>query len=294
MNAKETQPTARISNIQRSSFHDGPGVRTTVFFQGCNLRCAWCHNPETINRKFLLMLHPSRCIGCARCREVCANETDAQKCISCGECALVCPTGAREMSGREYPLSQLVEIAVRDKIFYGKEGGVTCSGGEPMLQVPFLVEFLRELKVRGVNTAIDTAANIPWEDYERVMPYTDLFLVDFKLADDEKHKKYTGVSRALIKENIRRFAKLSEDRVMIRMPIIPSVNDNDSELEMAAEELSSVSFKGIIELLPFHSLGESKYISLGKKYDFSGTVPPSKERMEQLKNIFRAYGLRVK
>ena len=280
--------TAWITDIQRSSLHDGPGVRTTFFFQGCNLHCAWCHNPETISTHPKLMTDLAKCIGCGRCQGVCQTES----CTACGRCAAVCPTGARKLSGRQISLTDAIEAAARDLPFYGPDGGVTCSGGEPMLQVAFLVPFLRALKERGIHTAVDTAANLPWELYERVLPYTDLFLVDYKLADEEAHRHWTGVSRKQIAQNLRSFGACGKP-LRIRVPIIPGVNDTEENLTAMAEELLASGITGPVDLLPFHRLGQRKYDALGIPYAFADALPPTAERMNELRAIVRHAGLTV-
>lgn len=279
--------TAKITNIQRGSLHDGPGVRTTFFFQGCNLRCAWCHNPETIPSEPVLMRYANRCIGCGTCREVCGNGLRTKDCTRCGICTESCPAEARVFSGQTMTLDELTETALREKRFYGTSGGVTCSGGEPMLQVGFLEEFLRSLKEHGIRTAVDTAGHIPWTAYERILPYTDLFLVDFKIADERKHREYTGVSRVLIAENLRNFADCGRE-VWIRMPIVPGVNDTAEDVLAAGAELDAIGFSGRVELLPFHRLGQGKYDALGLPYRFADTDAPSAEHMEELKNCLHS------
>ena len=155
-----------LTNIQRGSLHDGPGVRITYFFQGCNLRCEWCHNPETIPLSSRLMHYKNKCVGCGLCASACKNRLEKEKCVNCGSCAEVCPAGARVMSGKEYDPKELVDIALRELKFISNGGGITCSGGEPMLQAKGLTELLRQFKEKGIHTAVDTAANIPWEKYE--------------------------------------------------------------------------------------------------------------------------------
>ena len=281
-----------LTNIQRGSLHDGPGVRTTFFFQGCNLACKWCHNPETISKKPRIMLYPDKCIGCKECLQVCENGCERDKCISCGKCAEVCFGGARVISAKEYTVDEMIEIAERDRAFYKNGGGVTCSGGEPMLQRSALKEFFLECKKRNIHTALDTAANIPWEKYLELIDCTDLFLVDYKLSCDEDHIRYTGVSRKLIKENIKNFSSLGE-RVWIRMPIIPGVNDSLQHIQRAGEELSACGFSGKIELLAFHRLGAHKYKALGEEYDFENTELVTDEKMQMLRNALANYNLHV-
>ena len=282
--------SAFLTNVQHGSLHDGPGVRTTYFFQGCNLHCSWCHNPETIPRHPKLMLYADKCIGCGLCKSVCISENE---CIDCGKCTQVCPAESRVMSSEECTIDAMLSTALRDSAFYGKDGGVTCSGGEPMLQLDALTAFLSVCKENGLHTAVDTAANVPWTDYERIIPFTDLFLVDYKLSDDYSHKRFTGVTRGLIQSNLKKFAALKKE-VWIRMPIIPCVNDNEAHINAAGLELSRIGFKGTVELLAFHRLGQSKYEALGLDYNFSLTKPPSNEKMKYLASVLEAFGLNVK
>lgn len=294
--------TAWITNIQRYSLHDGPGVRTTIFFQGCNLRCRWCHNPETIPPKPILMWYRARCIGCKRCVEACSRGArtmdpggmlvDGSMCALCGDCVRACPANAATFSAKEYSLDEILAAALRDQPFYGKHGGVTCSGGEPMLRAEFLVQLLPELKKAGVHTAVDTAANVPWCDFERVIPHTDLFLVDFKVADEALHREMTGVGRARIRENIARLCRSGCD-MRIRVPVIPTVNDDFAFLDAMADELSDDGFTGVIDLLPFHRLGSGKYDALSRDYAFAELEPPNSEGMEERCAYLRRRGFRV-
>lgn len=279
--------TAIITNVQRGSLHDGPGVRTTFFFQGCNLHCAWCHNPETIPPEPVLMRYANRCIGCRICEDVCANGLRKEDCTLCGSCIENCPAEARVFSGVQMTAEEMLGTALREKRFYGTDGGVTCSGGEPMLQVGFLERFLPMLKENGIRTAVDTAGCIPWAQYERILPYTDLFLVDYKTADESRHREYTGVSRTLIARNLRKFAECGRE-VWIRIPVIPGVNDTAEDICAAGRELTDIGFRGTVELLPFHRLGQGKYDALGLDYHFAGMEPPSGKHMDELKNMLRS------
>lgn len=281
-----------LTNIQRGSLHDGPGVRITYFFQGCNLRCGWCHNPETLTAQPKLLKYADKCIGCGLCATVCPQGGQADCCVNCGACSGVCPTGARVMSGKAYTAEELLEIARHEAGFIAK-GGITCSGGEPMLQIDALENLLRLFHEQRIHTAVDSAANVPWEWFERVMPYTDLFLIDYKLSDNDSHKKYTGVPRELIAANLKKLSESAKE-VWIRMPIIPGVNDNTDHIDAAGRELAEMGFGGLIELLPFHRLGSAKYKALGLQYAFEDTQPPSQEKMALLRTRLATFGLNVK
>ena len=295
---------ALITNIQRFSLHDGPGVRTTVFFQGCSLRCGWCHNPETIPCNPVKLYYREKCIGCQSCVSACPQgalsltqdgiSRDDTKCTDCGACMEACPAKAMAYSGRAYSLEELMQAVLRDEAFYKNSGGgVTCSGGEPLLRSHFLSAFLPRLKERGIHVAVDSAANVPWEAFEAVLPYTDLFLIDYKHTDDAVHKSCCGAGRELIAKNLEKLIR-SGKAIWIRVPVIPGVNDVPSFFTGMAEDLLRRHFDGEIELLPFHRMGASKYEALGKTYAFADTVPPSEEEMDYFRGLLTERGLRCR
>ncbi len=269
---------ATIFDITRNSFVDGPGIRTTVFLKGCNLRCEWCHNPESQKAERQMMFYKSKCTGCGKCKEVCPY--NLEKCDFCGKCELYCPHDARKICGKEMTAEEVLAEVIKDKDFYDiSGGGVTFSGGECMLQIDFLEEILKKCKEKGIHTAVDTAGHIKWESFERILPYTDLFLYDIKLFDSEKHKEYTGVDNRQILENLKRLSKTGK-KIIVRVPVIGTVNDNEEEMQKIADFLRTLNiFK--VEHLPYHAMGEHKFEALGletKKF----TVP-SKEQMEKIK-----------
>ena len=273
---------ATIFDIERNSFVDGPGIRTTVFFKGCNLRCAWCHNPESQNPNVQMMFYADKCIGCGKCREKCPNAL--QVCILCGRCAVYCPHDAREICGKEYTADEVLREILKDKTFYENSGGgVTFSGGECMLQIDFLEEILQECKRNGIHTAVDTAGYVPYKRFERIIPYTDLFLYDVKRFDNEKHRQYTGVGNELILENLKSLLATAKP-IWVRIPIIPTVNDTEEEMKKIRSFFDSFGFPKKIELLPYHAMGEHKYAVLQKevqKFEI-----PSPQTMEYLKKYF--------
>ena len=273
---------ATIFDIERNSYVDGPGIRTTVFFKGCNLRCAWCHNPESQSPKPEMLFYKNKCTGCGKCKEKCPNALET--CSLCGRCTLYCPHDARDVCGKEYTVDEVMREILKDKVFYENSGGgVTFSGGECMLQIDFLEAILKECKNNGVHTAVDTAGHVPYERFERILPYTDLFLYDIKCFDSEKHKQYTGVGNELILENLKRL--LATDKsVWIRIPIIPTVNDTEEEIRSIRSFLLSCGTPEKVELLPYHAMGEHKYAAIGKKVKMFSV--PSEEKMKHLKNIF--------
>jgi pyruvate formate lyase activating enzyme len=229
-----------------------------------------------------MMFYKNKCTGCGKCREKCPH--DLASCELCGKCALYCPHDAREICGREYTLDEVVNEILRDQSFYeNSNGGVTFSGGECMLQIDFLAALLEECKKHGIHTAVDTAGHVPFEYFERILPYTDLFLYDVKCLNNEKHKQYTGVPNELILSNLKRLLQ-SGKAIWVRIPIIPEVNDNESELLAIKTALSSYGSPERVELLPYHAMGEHKYIAIGKEAHIFSV--PSEEKMMQLKKIF--------
>jgi len=274
--------TATIFDIERNSYVDGPGIRTTVFFKGCNLRCAWCHNPESQSPKPQMMFFKNKCTGCGKCKEKCPNHLES--CEICGKCTLYCPHDAREICGKEYTVDEVVREILKDKAFYeASGGGVTFSGGECMLQIDFLEDLLKECQKNGIHTAVDTAGYVPFEQFEQILPYTELILYDIKCFDSEKHKQYTGVGNELILENLKRL--LATDKsVWIRIPIIPTVNDTEEEIRSIRSFLLSCGTPEKVELLPYHAKGAHKYAAIGKKVKMFSV--PSEEKMKHLKNIF--------
>lgn len=274
--------TATIFDIERNSFVDGPGIRTTVFFKGCNLKCAWCHNPESQDFKPQMMFYKDKCKGCGKCKEVCPH--NFEKCDLCGKCTFYCPVDARKVCGKEYTVDEVFAEIIKDKTYYDNSGGgVTFSGGECMLQVDFLAEILKKCNNAGIHTAVDTAGHIPFENFEKILPYTDLFLYDIKMFDTQKHKKYVGVGNELILENLKKLF-ISGAKIWVRIPIITDVNDSTCEMQKIKEFLNVYGKPEKIELLPYHAMGENKYGAIGKETQVFKA--PSTEKMNQLKEIF--------
>lgn len=291
--------TGMIFNIQRFSIYDGPGARTTVFFKGCNLHCKWCHNPESIPAQRQLEFYPDKCIGCGMCFKACAQGAhvmtengghiiDRQKCIGCMQCTDTCFAEALVAVGQHVDAQTVVRSVLSDLPYYERSGGgVTFSGGECMQQIDFLAEIMRNLHERGVHQAVDTAGNQPWEKFEKILPYADMFLYDVKAADSEVHKKLTGVSNELILENLRRLSGLGK-RIWIRVPYIPGCNDR--EMPAIAEMLRNIPVEKI-EIMPFHRLGEGKYRALGIENVGPICAVPKDEEVDAVVEMFRTAGL---
>jgi len=271
-----------IFDIAHSSFVDGPGIRTTVFFKGCNLKCAWCHNPESQSSRPEMLYYQNKCTGCGECRNVCPHHLES--CELCGLCTRYCPTGARKVCGEFSDTDAVMKEILSDELFYGMSGGgVTFSGGECMLQIGFLKTLLQKCREAKIHTAVDTAGNVPWKSFEEILPYTDLFLYDMKCYSEDLHKKGTGVSNRLILENLQKLSEVFTGEIIIRIPIIPDFNLDFTELQKMADHLHNLRLNRI-EPLPYHRLGENKYAAIGKE----GTIyrVPSKEEMEKVNKIF--------
>lgn len=275
--------TITYLDIQRMSTEDGPGLRTTLFFKGCPLRCTWCHNPESISFSFETIRHDNRCIGCKLCAEVCPNKQ--QTCSGCMRCVEMCPTGAMEGKGTRGNPVDLKEILLRDRAYWGENGGVTLSGGEALAQRDGAVALLRLLKEAGVHTAVDTCGQIPWENIEAVLPYTDLFLYDIKLLDTVAHKRFTGAGNERVLENASRLHDAGA-AMWIRTPIIPGATDGRSNIRGIASFISAKLPKvQRWELCAFNNLGCDKYKQLGLVYDFADTGLVPRRQMEDLVSV---------
>ena len=274
--------TAVIFDIQRNSFVDGPGIRTTVFFKGCNLKCKWCHNPESQNFEKQMMIYKNKCTGCGKCASVCPHHLSS--CEFCGKCEILCPNDARKVCGKEYTPEEVLKEVIKDKTFYEtSNGGVTFSGGECMLQADFLCETLKLCKENGIHTAIDTAGCVSWEHFEKIMPYADMFLYDVKCFDEQKHKEYTGVSNKLILENLKKISDTTNKEIIIRIPVIHGVNDDEKEMGMIAEFLKGIRYTSV-DLLPYHKMGEHKYDALDMAY--TEFEVPDKAVIDGYKKLF--------
>ena len=282
----------KITDLQRFSTMDGPGIRTLVYFAGCGMRCQWCHNPETQKNYNRLLVDASKCIGCMRCTQVCGsfacyrNEngafvTDWDRCIGCMECVKVCYAEARRCTIREMTAEELTEEIKKDAVFYRTSGGgATLSGGEAVLQTEGCTALLRQLKAAGIHTALETAGYYSPDMLEAVLPYIDLFLFDLKMMDSEKHKFYTGAENGQILKNFVQAAKQTE--TILRVALIPGVNDGEEFKKIVQFVKENTSVREL-HILPFHQLGDSKYEQLGEHYEMYG------RETENEKNIATCY-----
>lgn len=292
-----------VFSIQRYSIHDGPGIRTTVFFKGCPLRCKWCSNPESLNPYPEIMVREARCNGCGKCLEVCVpgaitlDKTsvlvDRSRCDLCLKCVEVCLPSAIEITGQYMNVEEVVEECSKDELFYRNSGGgVTLSGGEPLYQPEFAMNLLRACKEKGLSTAIDTSGYSAWEMLDKVLQYTDLVLYDIKHIDSEMHHSGTGVKNDLILKNLERIVDTKRARVWIRIPVIPNYNDSEQYIERLATALTKMPVEKF-SLLGYHEWGKPKYEFLGRDYPLDSSVSPSQERLQTLSDIMQSKGLQV-
>ncbi len=293
-----------ITEIQRFSVHDGPGIRTTVFLKGCNLRCFWCHNPETHRPEPELQLQLERCIGCGACLAVC--ETGAHQmvdgeraferelCVACGRCAQECYAEALTLVGRRVDVAEVMREVMADRPFYENSGGgVTLSGGEPLLQPAFCEALLGACRAEGIHTAIETAANVPWERISELLPLVDLVMLDVKVLDQAVHRQATGVGNERILANVERLGA-TDKPLIVRTPVIPGVNDEPETIAAIAQFAARLPRLVYYELLPFHPMAASKYDGLGRDYAARSLKRPTPESMEQLAEAARVHGITVR
>jgi pyruvate formate lyase activating enzyme len=292
-----------VFDIQRFALHDGPGIRTTIFFKGCGLRCWWCHNPESQQPRSELLLRPELCIQCGACLAECPHEairrngdgfvTDREVCELCGACVAACTADAREMVGREMTVEQVMAEVLRDTIFYDESGGgVTFSGGEPLFQGNFLFDLLRACKAHDLHTIVDTCGFASPETLDRVSPYVDLFLYDLKVMDDRRHREVTGVSNTLILDNLRRLSECDQP-VVLRVPIIPHINDDEANLRQIGALARGLPNVERVDILAYHKLGMDKYERLNRPNPMPETTEPSEDAMMGIKRLLETFGLNV-
>ncbi len=294
-----------VFNIQKYSLHDGPGIRTTVFLKGCPLRCWWCHNPEGMSPDPEVLVAEGRCTMCGQCREVCpqggarpaGGDAVAQAappaCVRCGACVEACPTQARQLLGRRMTAAEVVTEIEKDYIFYDdSHGGATFSGGEPFAQTPFLLELLQACRQREIHTAVDTTGFVGLDALLAAARWTNLFLYDIKILDDARHRRYTGVSNALILDNLQILGR-EHGNVWVRVPIVPGLNDADSDLEATVRFAASVPGVKQVNLLTYHHTGAYKFLRLGKPYLAESVRPPAPEFFGQAAARLQGLGVPI-
>ena len=292
-----------VFDIRKYSIHDGPGIRTTVFLKGCPLDCWWCHNPESQSIAPEPMLRPNLCIACGECAAVCPEGAiqregdrltwDRALCASCGECAEACLAGAREMAGRVMSVSAVMAEIERDRLFYEESGGgVTFSGGEPLLQWRFLGELLRACREQDLHTTLDTSGFAAWEVFEHILPHTNLVLYDLKHTDAQRHLQVTGAALEPILRNLERLSARGVP-LWLRVPLVPGINDDEAHLNRVGELAARLPGIHQVCLLAYHPMAESKYERLGRPYRLPATPAPTDEQMGAAASLLRSYGLVV-
>jgi pyruvate formate lyase activating enzyme len=304
MNGKPRDSSALVFEIERYAVEDGPGIRSVVFFKGCNLRCAWCQNPESQSPRPQVLYDRSRCTACGRCVDACPSAavhevpplgflTNHDACTLCGACVEACFSGARRIVGKRMALEEVMKELRRDRPFYEESGGgVTFSGGEPLLQADAAAGLARRCRSEGIRTALETAGHVPWPRIGDLLPFLDLLYFDLKHFDSEKHRLYTGVAQDLILENLRRAGECAGNLV-VRIPVVPGVNATEEVMERMFSFIVRQTRARRVELLPFHRLGLGKYEGLGIPYAMADVGNMSRMECAPLAEIGKAMGLLV-
>ncbi len=286
-----------ITGIKRFAIHDGEGIRTTVFFKGCPLKCIWCHNPENIELKRQIALYRHKCNMCGECLSICKchrekngiHDIDRNLCEMCGKCEQLCPTEAIEIIGKKVTVEEILDVLIKDKSFYEESGGgVTLSGGECLLQADFCAELLKKVREHGINTAIDTCGYVSTREIDKVLPYTDVFLYDLKAFDEDIHIKCTGKSNKIILNNLL-YLNSRKASVEIRIPYIPGFNDN--QIEKIGRFIEKLDCVNSVKILPYHNYAKSKYSAL----DIKNTLPsklPTGEEIARAEEKLKRLGLK--
>ncbi|MGA7476440.1 MAG: glycyl-radical enzyme activating protein [Thermoplasmata archaeon] len=296
-------PVGLVLNIMHFALHDGPGIRTTVFLKGCPLHCWWCHNPESQRHEAEVIYFEERCVRSGDCVRACPHGAlhleqgqlihDPLRCQHCAECVSACSTSARELAGRWMTVPDVMAEVSKDQVFFDESGGgITVSGGEPLMQAGFVESLLAACRARRIPTVLDTCGWVDPSVLLRVRENVDLFFYDLKVMDREKHHHFTGVPNDVILENLRMLAELGS-AVVVRVPVIPGVNDDTDNMDALSGFLAPLGLRQI-DLLPYHRLGSDKYRRLHLPYEMEGVVPPSDEQMETLAARLRRDGFTVR
>jgi len=291
-----------VIDITRMTVHNGPGIRTLILFKGCPLRCVWCSTPESQRESAEIAFYPDKCILCGDCIPVCPKSAlvagdvsisiDRELCDNCGLCASVCYAEALKLLGRLYTVDELVVEVKKDEVVYKHSGGgVTVSGGEPLLEPEFALKLLRALKENGTNIGVDTCGFVLREDIEAILPYVDFFLWDIKHMDDNTHSELTGVSNRLILDNLR-FISENNIPVYLRLPVIPGYNDSEDNLRAVCEFAKDLPSLVEINLLPLHHLGKARYAALGREYPIDGILTINNDVLNEMKRLVESFGLK--
>ena len=297
-----SEQTGRLFEIQRFSIHDGPGIRTTVFLQGCPLSCLWCHNPEGHPDHSLISFQPDKCVGCLACFAACQREAhrmeddrhtlDRSLCVACGTCTAECHAGALEKVGREATVAEVIDEVLEDEPFYEiSGGGMTLSGGEPLCQLDFAAALLTEARARNIHCAVETSGAVPFDYIASIQPLVDLFLYDLKETDPERHREFTGVSNDRILANLKQLHAAAA-RIRLRLPLIPGYNDRPEHFARVVDLVGILPGLEGVELMPYHRLGTSKQA----RFDLEPGLdldPPSAATVDGWIDVFTRLGLQV-
>ena len=294
-----------VFDIQKYSVHDGPGIRTLVFLKVCPLKCIWCQNPEGIDSEPQLLFYPDRCTGCGDCvgldgciatslngnNKAAINWSD---CTTCGQCVAACLNNAREIAGKTMTVDEVIDEVKRDAAYYRRSnGGMTLSGGDPVYQIDFSRALLKEAKKSAIHTALETSGYCSEKSMDKIIDYVDLFLFDIKHMDPVKHKEFTGVDNEPILRNLKKIASMGKELVM-RIPLIPGINDDDDNLKKTAVFLKENSITDKVDFMPYHRLGVNKYSSIGRDYKLPELKPSSEKTIRQKCAIFEDYGFTIR
>jgi pyruvate formate lyase activating enzyme len=298
---RAVEPSGTVFNIQRFSTNDGPGLRTTVFLKGCPLACSWCHNPESRDPATQLVRRGERCILCGECAEACPRDAISlgsggmmkitDRCQQCLACVEACGAEAWAALGTRMTAGEVLLEVLRDVPFYEESGGgVTFSGGEPLLQPAFLAALLAAAKLAGLHTAVDTCGAAEWAVFERILPHTDLFLYDLKVMDDSEHRRHAGAANRLILDNITRLSRDAAE-VMVRLPVVPGITDDEENVARWGAFIVGLDRVPRVQLLPYHPIGEAKYELLDVDGDREEIDVPTLERLEKIAGTLGSYGI---